>query len=79
LRVRLRSGETLEARVSDALGDPEAPMSQASVVAKAQRVMQAVGYSASAVMSLTKVCADLPQAVSLAPLWQALRHLRAVS
>jgi 2-methylcitrate dehydratase PrpD len=79
LRVRLRSGETLEARVSDALGDPEAPMSQASVVAKAQRVMQAAGYSASVVMSLTKVCADLPQAASLTPLWQALRHLRAVS
>ena len=65
--------------MSDALGDPEAPMSEAMVVAKAARVMQAAGYSASTVMSLTKVCADLPQAPSLTPLWQALRHLRTMS
>jgi 2-methylcitrate dehydratase PrpD len=78
LRVRLRSGETLEARVSDALGDPEMPMSEAMLVAKAQRVMQAAGYSAQAAMLLSKVCTDLPLAATLTPLWQALRHLRTV-
>lgn len=78
LRVRLRSGKTLEARVQDALGDPEVPMTDAMVVAKAHRVMQAAGYSAQAGMSLSKACTDLPQAASLTPLWQALRQLRTV-
>lgn len=78
LRVRLRSGETLEARVSDALGDPEVPMSYAMVVTKAQRVMLAAGYSQQAVMSLTQVCQDLPHAASLTPLSRALRHLQTV-
>jgi len=78
LRLRLRGGKTLEAHVSDALGDPEVPMQDAMVVAKAQRVMQAAGYSAPAVMSLTKVCNDLPQAASLKPLWHTLRRLRTV-
>jgi len=53
-------------------------MPDAMVVAKAQRVMQAAGYSAPAVMLLTKVCNALPQAASLKPLWQALRRLRTV-
>jgi 2-methylcitrate dehydratase PrpD len=78
LRVRLRNGKTLVASVSDALGDPEVPMSYAMVVTKAQRVMLAAGYSKQAVMSLTQVCQDLPHATSLRPLSEALRHLQKV-
>lgn len=78
LRVRLRNGKTLEARVSDALGDPEMPMSHERVVAKAQRVMLAAGYSKQSVMWLTKVCQDLPQSATLTPLNQALRRLQTV-
>jgi 2-methylcitrate dehydratase PrpD len=78
LRVRLRSGETLEARVTDALGDPEVPMSHEMVVTKAKRVMLAAGYSQQAVMSLIQVCQDLPHATSLRPLSEALRNLQTV-
>jgi hypothetical protein len=50
-------------------------MSDAMVLAKATRVMQAASYATQAVISLTQVCADLPRARSLTPLWQALRQL----
>ena len=75
VRVWLRNGSRLEARVSDAPGDPESPMSEAMLVAKAQSVMQAAGFSAQAAVRVSKACMDLPKATSLAPLWHALRHL----
>lgn len=75
VRVWLRNGAVLHTQVSDAPGDPESPMSDAMVVTKAQRLMQAAGYSPQAVARVLAACAALPQAASTDDLWRALRHL----
>jgi 2-methylcitrate dehydratase PrpD len=75
VRVWLRNGAVLHTQVSDAPGDPESPMSDAMVVTKAQRLMQAAGYSPQAVGRVLAACSALPQAASTDDLWRALRHL----
>jgi hypothetical protein len=64
------------AEVADAPGDPENPLSNAAVLAKAQRVMQAAGHGSQPVTALIQACADLPHAASLEGLWRALHQLR---
>jgi len=77
--VSLRNGDVLHTQVSDAPGDPENPMSDAMVIAKAERVMQATCYSPQAVTCVIAACAALPKALSMDDLWSALRHLKTPS
>ena len=76
VRVWLRDGRRLAAEVADAPGDPDNPLSNAAVLAKAQRVMQAAGHAPQPVTALIQACADLPHAPSLEGLWRALHQLR---
>ncbi len=76
VRVWLRNGEVLCTQVADAPGDPENPMPEAEVAAKAMRVIQAAGYSLQAATAVTAACAALPTASSLNDLWGALRRLK---
>ena len=74
--VWLRDGRRLTAQVADAPGDPENPLSDAAVLAKAQRVMQAAGHAPEPVTALIQACAELPHALSLEGLWRTLHQLR---
>lgn len=76
VRVWLRDGRRLEAQVADAPGDPDNPLSNAAVLAKAQRVMQAAGHAPQPVTALIQACAELPHAPSLDGLWRGLYQLR---
>ena len=73
VRVWLRTGEVLCKQIADAPGDPESPMSEAQIVAKAMRSIQAAGYSLSAATEVAAACAALPTAVSMDDFWRTLQ------
>ena len=75
IAVRLRDGSTRTARVADALGDPENPLSEAQVVAKAQALMVAAGASASTIERIITACLELPQGGTLKALVKGLQQI----
>lgn len=69
--VMYADGDKVSARVSDAWGDPEQPLSQTEIMNKADTLMSAAGMSESQRLNLIAATLALPEANSLT-LW--LQH-----
>jgi len=61
LIVQMQDGRTAAHEVQSVLGDPENPLSPAQVTAKANTLLQASGWGASAAQQLVQICLALPQ------------------
>lgn len=73
--VTLRDGSTRRASVTDALGDPENPLSESQVVAKAQALMVAGGVSERIIDQIIAACLALPQSRSVKDLTAGLQRI----
>jgi 2-methylcitrate dehydratase PrpD len=74
VRVLLRDGNLLEAGADDARGDPEWPLDDADLVAKARSLMAWGGLSDAAALRLVDAALSLADGGALAPLASALRE-----
>lgn len=63
--VEYTDGQRITAEVQDAWGDPEAPMTQAQIIAKAETLMSAAGIAADQCHQLIEATLALPQSDSL--------------
>lgn len=71
-RARLADGRMLEAEAADALGDPECPMDEAALVAKARALMAWGGLDAAATERLIEAALTLGRGASVSDLSAAL-------
>jgi 2-methylcitrate dehydratase PrpD len=74
VRVRLHNGECREARCRDAFGDPECPMTEADVVAKAKSLAEWGGHPRDAAAALCAAALALAEDGSLERYASALAH-----
>ena len=70
--VALKSGKRLEAAVTDALGDPEIPLSEAAIVDKAGMLLKAAGVSPASVGKIADASLTLANGGSIAALTEAM-------
>jgi hypothetical protein len=65
MRIALRDGRQLQAQVSDALGDPEIPLSLAQLHAKVHMLLGATAHTPEHIETLIADCAALVDAPSV--------------
>lgn len=79
VRAVLHDGTRLAWRQDHALGDPEMPLPQARVCAKAEGLLRSAGLSLAQAQGLAAHTLALPGSGSLAPWWARLQALSASS
>ena len=65
MRIGLRDGRVLQAQVTDALGDPEIPLSLAQLHGKAHMLLGATAHTHEQIQTLIADCAALVDAPSV--------------
>ncbi len=75
ITLTLSSGETISAEVADALGDPENPLDEDRLIAKARMLMEVAGVSEDQSDAIVNACLGLAQGGSLQTFSQALQSL----
>ena len=65
MRIALRDGRQLQAQVTDALGDPEIPLSLAQLHGKAQMLLGATAHTHEQIQTIIADCAALVDATSV--------------
>lgn len=70
--VALKSGKRLEAAVTDALGDPELPLAESAIVAKAEMLLKAAGVSAANAGRTTRAALAIADGGRVAALTETL-------
>ena len=73
MRIALRDGRQLQAQVTDALGDPEIPLSLAQLHGKAQMLLGATAHTREHIEALMADCAALVDAPSVADVARWMR------
>ncbi len=73
MAIALRDGRRLQAQVSDALGDPELPLSLAQLHAKAHMLLAATDHSRDHIEAIIADCAALVDAPSVADVARWMR------
>jgi hypothetical protein len=73
LSVVLQGGQQLQFQQNHALGDPEWPMSDEAVQAKALGLLEAAGLAAPQAQALVAQTLALPGSADLGPWWAQLQ------
>ena len=72
VEITLADGDRVAAHVDDALGDPENPLAETALIAKARTLMTFAGVSPGAAARLIKATLGLPTARTAAPFRSAI-------